>query len=132
MALLFRLVHYGLRWRHDDFHSGYQERNVSRLSHRSKAKVNAKESDQRGMKRDSAKGHMRSRMKPVTVRDLEITGHFQSISMLFPVKDLGATFSRNSNADETPEPVKEVCDSHCMQRMARVLGMPASGRSPTS
>lgn len=45
--------------RYDDFHSGYQERNVSRLSHRSKAKVNAKESDQRGMKRDSGKGHMK-------------------------------------------------------------------------
>jgi len=68
MALLFRLVHCGLRWRLDDFHSSYQERNVSRLSHRSKANVNAKESDQRGMKWDSAEGHTRSRMKPVTVR----------------------------------------------------------------
>ena len=45
MALLFRLVHYVLRLRHDDFHSGYQERNVSRLSCRSKANVNVKESD---------------------------------------------------------------------------------------
>jgi hypothetical protein len=46
-----------------------KDRNVSRLGHRSKAKVNTKESDQRGMKRDSPKGHMKSRMKPVTVRD---------------------------------------------------------------
>jgi hypothetical protein len=69
MALLFRLVHCEPGWRHDDFHSGYQERNVGRLSHRGKAKVNAKESDQKGTKRDSAKGHMKSRMKPVTVRD---------------------------------------------------------------
>jgi len=58
-------------------------------------------------------------MKPVTVL-YEITGHFQRISMLFPVKDLGATFSRNSNADETLEPVKEVCDTLICSAMARV------------
>lgn len=130
MALLFRLFHCGLRWRLDGFHSSYQERNVSRLSHRSRANVNAKESDQRGMKRDSAKGHTRSRMKPVTVRDY---GPFPKHMYAFLVKDLGATFSRNSNADETLEPVNEVCDGHHMQRYGQsVLGMPASGRSPTS
>jgi hypothetical protein len=42
--------------------------------------------------------------------------------MLFPVKDLGATFSRNSNADETLEPVKEVCDSRYMQRYGQSVG----------
>jgi hypothetical protein len=82
------------------------------------------------MKRDSAKGHMRSRMKPVTVRDY---GSFPKHKHVISCKDLGVAFSRNSNADETLEPVREVCDSHYMQRYGQiVLGMPASGRSPTS
>jgi hypothetical protein len=46
--------------------------------------------------------------------------HFQSICMLFPVKDLGATFSRNSDADETLEPVEEVVTRIICNALARV------------
>src|SRR5437870_4439673 len=95
-----------------------------------KQKLTRRSPTRKGRSGIQLKGHMRSRMKPVTVRGY---GSFQSISMLFPVKDLGATFSRNSNADETLGPVKEVCDNHYMQRYGQsVPVMPTSGRSPTS
>jgi hypothetical protein len=57
MALLFRLVHCGLRQRQNDVHSGSLEHNVSRPGHRSKGEVSAKESNQRGTKWDSSEGH---------------------------------------------------------------------------
>ena len=40
--------------------------------------------------------------------------------MLFPVKDLGATFSRNSDADETLELVEEVLTVIICNALARV------------
>ena len=59
-------------------------------------------------------------------------GSFPKHMHAIPAKGSRATFSRNSDTDETLEPVKEVCNSHYMQRDGpSVPGMPASGRSPT-